>query len=249
MKRILLMVVVVIAGVSIAMAQSNTLDYVFLKNGSVVKGVIENVKENQSVTIRSVNGEVYTYPMVEVNRFAYGEAPKIPQEKNSNVYREYSEYDKGFWCAIELQGGTSCHHKRDNVGMLELDFVGGYRFNEYLRVGLGVGSRYYFNNNDLRYTSVKWAYPVYLNVRGNFIPGEHRTVVPYYSFDIGGAAKDGFLFRPTIGVRFGEKRSAFLLGLSYLGQSLKSFKVNEDNTVSPDRIYSSFITLKVGYEF
>lgn len=249
MKRILLMLVATIVGVVTVAGQNNALDYVFLKNGNVVKGVIESVKDNQTVSIRSTNGELYTYKMVDVNKLAYGETPVIPQEKNNNSYKDYSEFDKGFWYAVELQGGASCHFKKDNVGILELDVVGGYRLSEYLRIGLGLGSRYYFKNEDLRHSDIKWSYPVYLNIRGNIIPCEHRTVIPYYSFDIGGAIRDGMFFRPTIGIRVGEKRSAFLLGLSYMGQSLKSFKVSNDNTMSPDRIYSSFVTLKVGYEF
>lgn len=248
MKRYILSVLIAIL-VLIANAQNDTSDYVLLKNGAIIKGVIEKVENNHSVTIRSVGGEVYTYPMVEVNRLGYGKVPKTPQEKNSNIYSDYSEYDKGFWWSVEMQGGMSCYLGESNVQMLELDVVGGYRFNEYLRVGIGLGSRYYFNNEKVRYSSIEWAFPVYMNVRGNFIPGEYRTVVPYYSFDLGGTVRDGMMFRPTIGVRFGEKRSAFLLGISYMGQSLKSFKLIEAGNVVPDRKYASFVTLKVGYEF
>ncbi len=246
MKRFLTFAIAI---VFTAMAYSqNELDYVFLKNGNVVKGSIEKVIDNQSITIRSTNGELYTYPMLDVNRISYGKAPKLPDGKNSNAYVEYSEYEKGFWFAVETQGGYSCHFKSGNVAMWELDIIGGYRFNEFLRVGLGLGSRYYFNNHKVRYSDIKWSFPIYLNIRGNIIPSESRTVVPYYSFDIGGAIRDGFMFRPTIGIRVGSPRSAFLVGLSYMGQSLKSYKT-DDNKIVPDREYNSFVTIKIGYEF
>lgn len=247
MKRFLFLAI--IATFAIMAHAQNELDHVFLKNGNVVKGAIETVKENQSVTIRSTNGELYTYPMIEVNRIAYGKSPNLPSEKNTNSYKDYSFYDKGFWCAVELQGGYSCNIDSYNVALSELDIVGGYRFNEYFRAGLGLGVRYYFNNEKVRYSDIKWAFPIFANVRGNIISGESRTVVPYYSVDLGGTIRDGFMFRPTIGLRIGESRSAFLVGLSYMGQTLKSYKAGKDNTIVPDYEYTSFVTLKLGYEF
>jgi hypothetical protein len=223
-------------------------DCIFLKNGNVVKGKIETFKENQSVTIQCENGEVYTYPMLEVNRITYGQKVKMPSEKTNNSYKEYSSYETGFWFATEFQGGYSCNLNRANIAMLELDLVGGYRFNEYLKTGLGVAARYYLNNDKLRYSNIEWAFPIYLNIRGNIISSENRDIVPYYSFDIGGTIRDGYMFRPTIGARFGEPRSAFLLGLSYMGQTLKSYKM-DNNVPSPQNKYCSFVTIKIGYEF
>ncbi len=247
MKRAIFFATIAILGL-MSYAQNES-DHIFLKNGSVIKGAIETVKDNHSVTIRSTNGELYTYPMIEVNRITYGKSPKLPQGKNNNAYVEYSSYEQGFWYAVELQSGYSCNINKYNVAMVELNIVGGYRFNEFFRAGLGIGGRYYINNEKVRYSDINWAMPIYLNVRGNIIPSESRTVVPYYSFDIGGTVRDGFMFRPTIGVRFGEPRSAFLLGLSYMGQSLKSYKSDTNNVIIPNRKYNSFVTLKIGYEF
>lgn len=226
-------------------AQAKELDYVFLKNGNVIKGAIEKVEENISVTIRSVNGELYTYPMVEVNRISYGEKPTIPTEYEPGRYVDYTEFTQGFWCSVELQGAYSCHIENNNGGLTELDIVGGYRFNEYFRLGFGLGARYYFNNEKIRHSDIEWSFPIFLNARGNIIPAEHRSIVPYYSVDLGGTIRDGVMFRPTIGVRFGEPRSAFLVGITYLGQSLKApIEVGKY-----ERDYTSFVGLKLGYEF
>ena len=124
--------------------------------------------------------------------------------------------------------------------------VAGYRFNEYVRVGLGLGARYYFDNNKVRSTLSEWAFPIFLNVRGNFIPTRYRDVVPYYSFDIGGTVRDGFMLRPTVGLRVGRERSAFLVGLGYVGQDLSTY--SRDN-LRKTRRFVNFITLKLGYEF
>ena len=98
-----------------------------------------------------------------------------------------------------------------NFGYTEIDAVAGYRFNEYVRVGLGLGARYYFDNNKVRSTLSEWAFPIFLNVRGNFIPTRYRDVVPYYSFDIGVTVRDGFMLRPTVGLRVGRERSAWAM--------------------------------------
>lgn len=139
-----------------------------------------------------------------------------------------------------------------NTPFAELDIYAGYRFNDYARVGIGLGPRYYFTPGNLRRTSVKWAMPLVFNVRGNIIPQDYRTVIPYYSVDLGATVGDGFMLRPTIGIRCGEPRSAFLLGVSYMLQNLRGYR-NETlddvvRVVDANNATSSF-ALTLGYEF
>ena len=109
-------------------------------------------------------------------------------------------------------------------------------------MGVGAGVRYYINGENIRYRDADIVFPIYANVRGNIIPSYERKVVPYYSLSVGGVVDDGVMVRPTIGARFGDfKRSSFLLGLSYLGQSMKD-PWNENR-------FQSFVVLSVGYEF
>ena len=249
MKKILLLFTALCFALGIS-AQQKGEDVVYLNNGSVIKGVIERVVDNVTVSIRTRDGNLLTYPAVEVRRVAYGTEPIIPgKSKNPNSYKDYSTYETGFWWSAELQGGFSCNLEGPNLGMLELDALGGYRFNQYAKIGLGFGARYYFNNDDIRYSSIKWAFPLYVNVRGNFIPEEHRTMVPYYSMDLGAAFRDGVFFRPTIGVRVGSERSALLLGVSYMGQQLNGFTLDDNMARTKKKKYTSFIVFKVGYEF
>lgn len=174
----------------------------------------------------------------------------MPTEK-ANPIKDYGANDYGFWNAVELQGGYSVNHSHSNIGLTEADYVAGYRFNEFLRVGAGIGARFYPKSNHLRYTTWKWSFPLFFNVRGNIIGREHhRPVIPYYSFDIGAAIHDGFMVRPTIGLRIGDfDRSAFLIGISYLAQNLRVASVNAEGELERDNYLSSFITLKIGYEF
>jgi hypothetical protein len=171
---------------------------------------------------------------------------RMPRVNPGNVQKNYNEFATGFWIAPELYGAYSCMFDGGNFGFAELDVTGGYRFNEYLRVGIGVGARYYLSNRDsfIKYKKDDWSFPIYANVRGNFIPTQYRSVVPYYSFSIGGSINSGFFFRPTVGLRIGQQRSAFLVSLSYVGQSIHrgNYKIGRQG-------YVSLISLGIGYEF
>jgi len=174
---------------------------------------------------------------------------RLPDEGNTTAHHDYSTFDRGFWIAPEFTGGIYCDFGMDKMPVpLELDVTGGYRFNEYLKVGIGFGARYYINNDYVRARSIEWSFPVYANVRGNFISSEYRQVVPYYCVDLGGAIRDGFMWRPTVGLRIGENRSAFLVGLSYMGQCLKRYDKKSKDGIN-DSKYASFLMLRLGYEF
>lgn len=176
---------------------------------------------------------------------------RMPSVNSANLQKDYSTFDKGFWISAEAVGGYSCRIFNSNFAFTEIDVTAGYRFNEYLRVGLGFGGRYYFDNKAVRWSSSEWAFPIYANVRGNIIPTMERSVVPYYSVDLGGTVQDGFLFRPAIGLRIGQKRNAFLVALAYTGQGLKGYEdiVGGNNPREKKDRFVSFISLKLGYEF
>lgn len=177
------------------------------------------------------------------------EVKRIPKVSNSDKYVELESIDKGFWIAGEVTGGYSWRLNNSNLGFTDLTAVGGYRFNEYLKLGVGFGGRYYFNNDAVRNSSLKWSFPLFANVRGNLIASRFRTITPYYSFSIGGAIKDGFMIRPTIGMRIGENRSAMLLALAYMGQNINSYKFNTLGVKYDYQRFISFICVSIGYEF
>lgn len=170
---------------------------------------------------------------------------------SNKTYTNFRDKDSGFWWTVEAYGGYSVEmgDNYENTGFAELDVAGGYRFNEYFRIGLGLGGRYYFDSEKIRSNKANGSFPVYVTVRGNMMQAYERRVVPYYAFSLGGAVHDGVMFRPTIGIRVGDTaRSAFVLGLSYLGQSVQlpravRLKVHDRRHVQ------SFVCLSVGYEF
>lgn len=163
--------------------------------------------------------------------------PSQPQ-KSHNI----AEDGNGtFWCGIEIGGGTTLMEGRKNVAMLGGAFTAGYRFNQYLKVGVGMGGLYYPNSGDVRTAKTHIALPVFFNTRGNILSDEIRHTVPYWSVNIGTSIPDGFFMTPSVGLRIGEKRNAFVISLGYTLRHLKSH---------PECIsdYSGTL-LKLGYEF
>lgn len=245
----ILMCIIVLTGASnLALA-----DTIYLNNGSVLNGATVIEDNGVNTTVRLSNGSVITYASTDINRIASSDKEIVnPRESGiDSSHKDYSSFRSGFFFAVEARSGISMNFGKNdkNIGFAEVNIVGGYRFNQYLRVGLGLGPRYYIKSSNLRYAASDWAMPLYLNVRGNFIPQDYRQIVPYYSFDIGGTFPDGFMMRPTIGIRVGEPRSAFLLGLSYVGQNLRSSEVTTDGQLKVTRNFTSMVAITLGYEF
>ena len=236
MKKLLLSLFMAVVALG-ALAQPN-IAWVHLNNGNIVKGFIE--KNETTITITSEEGTKYSYPLVEVNKISYSE-PKTPSISPTSSLNDYATFDRGFWMSVQYMGAYSLFLTEHCTPWTELNIVGGYRFNQYLKVGIGFGARYYFENSKLRNRNNEWSFPIFATVRGNIISDEYRTVVPYYSVEIGGTIRDGFMWRPTFGLRIGQSRSAFLVGLNYTGQNLP-YKNNINR-------YVSSIGLSVGYEF
>ena len=182
---------------------------------------------------------------------------RLPERPNRPRYVDHSETTSGFWCAVEANVGSSILFKDgvDDAQRAGLSFIGGYMVNEYLKIGLGLGGyNYYKNNEQLRSTSIEWTMPIYLDLRGNMTSQESRNFLPYWSVDIGGAVRDGFFFSPTVGMKFGEIRDSWLIGISYNLQQIKNWTVLDVNAhrtphgkTTPETV--SFVSIKVGYEF
>lgn len=139
---------------------------------------------------------------------------KMPEAPEQSKYTEFSLKEKGYWWSADVSVGPSLAFHEKNLLTTGINFVNGYRFDDYLRIGIGIGAQYHaVHNDDIRDTDIKWSMPIFLNVRGNFISQEVREIVPFWSVDLGGVIRDGFMFTPSIGARIGEQRSAFFASM------------------------------------
>ena len=167
---------------------------------------------------------------------------KMPEAPKQSKYTEYSLKEKGYWWSADVAVGPALAFHEKTLLTTGINFVNGYRFDDYLRIGIGIGAQYHaLHNDDIRNTDIKWTMPIFLNARGNFISQDVREIVPFWSVDLGGVIRDGFMFTPSIGARIGEQRSAFLVSLGY---SLRTIDAKENHAKT-----RNYIVLKLGYEF
>jgi len=178
---------------------------------------------------------------------------RLPERPNRPKYVDHELLESGFWFAIEGNIGSGVVPDHTNAQRAGGNVAFGYMVNEFLKLGVGAGANCYFNNNEkVRNVTNKWTIPVYFDMRGVLVTQEVRTLVPYWSFDIGYAAYDGFFFSPTIGIRLGERRNSWLFGFNYTFQQLDNLRYTDPATHIEKDVFpknGSFLGVKIGYEF
>lgn len=234
MKRLILSLA---AALALSGASAETA-WVTLNNGNIIKGDV--TRTDTRVTIVTPDGRTLSYSPVEVYKISATE-PVLPAVGKDPALADYSESDRGFWIRGRVGASYALFLTEHCTPFAEIDVAGGYRFNQYLKAGVGLGGRMYFQNDRIRARHDKWSLPIFATVEGNFVNDTYRTVVPYYSFDLGAAVRDGFMMRPGVGIRVGSKRSALVVGLNYTGQVLK-YRTGKDRFVSA-------LGISVGYEY
>jgi hypothetical protein len=169
---------------AVAFAQ-NFQDVVYLKNGSIIKGLIIEQIPDKIIKIKS--GEnLFVYTMDEVEKIV-----KEETKTKSRLTSGKSDLKKGY--QLNLESGLSIAGWQDGASLvLRGNVVNGYRFNPYVSTGLGIGLRAYdflqfinssSNGNSTRPTLL----PLYIDIGINFLD---RKVSPYsatglgYSFDV-----------------------------------------------------------------
>lgn len=166
---------------------------------------------------------------------------KLPEKPKASRFSDLNRRDTGFWVSADVEGGASTMVNRTNMQFAGLAVSGGYRFSEYIRVGVGFGGRYYVHNADYRKSHSDFGMPIFVNARGNFMSAYDRQNVPFWSVNLGGIVNDGVYFSPTVGYSFGGTRNTFQIGVTY---NLIEFK----NYMDKSKTYS-YMGLKLGYEF
>ena len=166
---------------------------------------------------------------------------KLPDAPKQTKYKIYEMENSGFWCAADAELGSSIMKHNTNMQYTNIALTGGYRFNEFLRLGAGFGIRYYMHNAGVRNSSDKFGFPIFVNVRGKFISAYDRNGAPFWSFNFGGITHEGVFASPTLGYGFGGLRNNFQIGISYTIANFKNY--NKSN-----KVYS-YLGLKIGYEF
>jgi len=239
MRKYLLLVLFAFV-TTIAFAQNNFQDVVYLKNGNIIRGVIIEQIPNKSLKIETADKSVFVYQFDEVEKFT-----KEPIKGGNSG--DLSGLKPGNKKIVEMsyQLGVG-NFGRDRI---KLDFIYGRQINPTFSIGIGTG---------ICYDDVKSALiPVFADFRTNFL---NKKVSPYfslglgYSFDASNNLKGvGLLVNPTMGVCFKlSAKTALNMGIGYEMQSEAAYN-NHFDGYNFSYYYttenSGAITINLGFSF
>ena len=211
MKKYLALFLFVLTTILVS-AQGNYQDVVYLKNGSIIRGIIIEQVPNQSIKIETADRNVFVYQMDEIERLTKELRQGGDTRKNTGMKLGYKGIvEWGYQVGIGDYG----------MNRLKLDIINSEQINPYFSLGLGTGARYFFDAEAV-------VIPIYVDIRANLI---NRTVSPYLSLGIGKSFEAtnrfegvGFFFNHTFGVSFKvANKSAINVGIGYEMQRIGFF--------------------------
>lgn len=214
---------------SVLTAQQNLIDEVHLKNGSIVRGTIKEMVLDSIVKIESNDGNLWVFPVRDVERLA--------KVEDTNA-RGMVNLTKGYMAVMDV-GVLQSKKSNPNSAPFSFSFVNSYFFQKGFAMGAAVGIETYsdmympvavdfrlFRNKKYHkpFLYVQYGYQVPLNGEKK----EFNSYPYYYSYYL--RPQGGILFNPGIGITLPLAKKTFLnLSISYRYQEFK-FKSKEEST-------------------
>lgn len=241
MKKLALLLILLVGGFAYSFAQQFT-EVVYLKNGSIIKGVIIEEVPNVSLKIQTRDGNLFVFKIDEV--------AKITKESSSMAHRRINQkcfYDeskgvfKGYRGFVETGYIAGIGDMEENV--FEISTSHGYQINSHVFVGAGMALFGYLDADVV-------AVPLFVNFRADFLD---KRFSPFLDFKLGYSATDdveGAYVAPSFGCRIGLKRNMALnVGVNY------TYQVNNSHSDYSSYYYTdvdadfSGVGFKIGLEF
>ncbi|GAB1453450.1 hypothetical protein MASR2M47_35060 [Draconibacterium sp.] len=187
--------------------QGNYQDVVYLKNGSIIRGIIIEQVPNKSLKIETTDRSVFVYQMDEIEKL-------VKEPSKSNLAAECLE--PGYKGIVEA-GFNIGVGDGEGYNTIKINFINGYQIMPYLSVGIGTGIRF---NIDYEEALI----PLFADFRVNFL---NKRLSPYASLGLGYTfdatyyfESVGFLVNTSAGISYKiSNKSAVLFGLGYESQS------------------------------
>lgn len=216
-------------------SQSQYQDAIYLKDGSVYRGVIIEEVPNKSFKIKSWDNKEYVFQINEIEKLA-----KEIVKEDSNVNNKYNAiFDFGFEMAVGEYGKQR----------LKFNFINSFEANKNLFLGVGTGLRYYF------YTEMGLI-PLFVDIRTELSSGK---LVPFLALDFGYSfnATDNFddvgmLLSPSLGIDFDLSNSSsihFSVGYEMQKMKITQYNYNHPRERTSTTENSSAISVNVGFTF
>jgi hypothetical protein len=246
MKTFLISFVLVIF-TTLLNAQSNYEDVVYLKNGSIIRGLIIEQVFNVSLKIQTQDRSVFFYKIEEIEKITKEEIPSMEKKKATNTAAESFAFDKvvfkKYQNIIEIGGVFNVNQGKfqgNNLNLFSLQNVSSFKISAKSAIGFGLGIEV---GKAPLYTNTRLNFPIYADFRIRLIPKRFSPILieqvglsVYPIFD--GSTRNqnlkvestavGALFNTKLGLSaYLDNRNSMVLGLGYRFQHYEN-KV-EDN--------------------
>jgi hypothetical protein len=221
--------------------KKNWQDVVYLKNGSIIRGVLSDEPAAGKVKIETAGRNLFVFPEADV--------AKVSRELIQPAFRY--PFTTGFvhMTQVGLAVGNAAGAGQDRQEDITLQTFHGYQFASWFALGLSAGVDAYSRVTLL---------PLGLGLRGDLLKTRNR---PFYSFDAGyaldwlhnpqleGNRRGGFFWSPGAGMKFNSKQNhAFLLSLAYRQQA-SSLEMPFSNGTSISESKFKRVLFRVGFSF
>lgn len=200
-------------------SSTNYQEVVYLKNGSIIRGIVIEHIPNSNIKIRTADGSIFVYQTDEVERIT---KEPVPKQSGSVFGSSYSSNGQGMQTGYKgiIELGYAIGVGDYDLDRFKFHFINGYQFNPFFSLGFGTGFHYYDLYDD------QWLIPFFADFRAHFLD---NPISPYLSLGVGysfNASNDfkgeGFLMNPTIGVSFKvARKTAINVGIGYDLQRIK----------------------------
>lgn len=241
-----------------AIGQNAMEDVVYLKNGSIIRGVIVEQVPNQSLKIQTVDRSLFVFKFDEIEKIS---KDYISSSKNKALNNEGDEknYRLIHWAESNYCPGVDIFKLENttvsNIGNFSYGFssIHGFKLNENIALGLGLG----IDKND-------YATLLPISIDGRIALSREKispTLSAKLGYSIGlNENEGGLIFNPKVGLRISlNSNLSYIFNIGYKWQSIEYTKESYVYAGGgyyyyvawPDKykVQLKFVTISTGFEF
>ncbi|MBO4603013.1 MAG: hypothetical protein J5651_07615 [Salinivirgaceae bacterium] len=223
-------------------------DVLYLKNGSVIRGVLIEQIPNVSVKIQTSDGSVFVYEMGDVEKMAKEQKQKTEKEKKTTEKLKYPNRGyRGILGAVEVLIHGDCYGFSTST-------IHGMQINPKIFVGGGLGIQY------VEYQSIKYEYatgttgkgmadglciPIFADARFDMM---NKNISPFFDLRLGleFGVVNGLYFSPSIGCRFGHFNMS--LGFETKGIETQTITYGKYSGTGTEYNFVPITTVRLGFD-
>lgn len=250
MKHLIVLFFALLLNVTAAFAQVPQRDVVYLKNGSIIRGLVVELVPDHQVKIATADGSIFVYPVSDVLRMEKEDDYDFgPFRRRYYRYDNHNPLQRRHGYVGMVEGGLNLSLNDGYMGGA-LYTTHGAQITDKWFVGVGWGcdgsdehtyssfyadARYFFNKNKSKvdpYLEFKLGYVEDLDDGLDYYDA-NNSVYYYTEGDFSGC-----YFSPSFGLSFpfGRRKASFLMNLSYVAM------------FNADR-FNNHVAFRVGFAF